>query len=395
MINLEKYGITGFSTEKIGGRIKTFPEDFIVEEMGLNGKVYTIGYNLIEAITDVLPKTKKEHVHLTLVKRSYTTERAISQLSHALRISRTRIGFAGTKDKKAITSQRISIWNVDMEKVKMINLKDLRLKNFSYSDKRISLGDLTGNKFTITVREIKNPESFRDILTTFQLKIEKGIPNFFGPQRFGIQRTTNHLIGKQLLLGNFEGAAMIFLTSAGDENEEARSAREFAAKNWGNWNEILKIWPRTLGLEAAVINYLVKYPKDYANAIRKLPKNIRRMFVHAFQSFVFNKTLSELIENQMEVPKQLYIIGYDTKLEGNAGEIIKKILKEEQINLDEFRLKRMPEISEPGMLRDALVFPKGFKIIDVKDNIAKVEFTLDKGSYATVVLFAMIGEYSE
>lgn len=383
---MEKYGIKGFATEGIGGRIKTFPEDFIVEEIGFGGKIYTAGYNFIDALFDILPKTKKEHLHLTLVKRNYTTERAISQLSHALRISRTRFGFAGTKDKKAVTSQRISIWNVDLQKVKNLKLKDILLKNFSYGDARIKLGDLTGNRFTITIRDTKNSEDINEKLASFS---EHGVPNFFGPQRFGIQRTLNHLIGKQLLLGNFEGAAMIFLTESGNENQEAKSAREFAAKNWGKWNEILKIWPKTLGLEAAVLNYLVKYPKDYANAIRKLPKNIRRMFVHSFQSFIFNKTLSELIESKIEIPKKLPIIGYDTKLEGTVGNIIRNLLKEEQIRLEEFRLRRMPEISEPGTERDSTVFPKNFKVLGLKDKILKIMFDLDKGSYATTLLIAM------
>jgi len=388
---MEKYGIKGFATQGIGGQIKTYPEDFIVEEIGLDNKICSVNYGFIDVISDMLPKKKKEHLHLTLVKRNYTTERAISQLSHSFRISKSRFGFAGTKDKRALTAQRISIWNVDLKKAKSLRLKDLILKNFSYSDRRINIGDLNGNRFTITIRDIEHPEKLPD----FSNKIKYGFPNFFGPQRFGIQRTVNHLIGKQILNGNFEGAAMIFLTSSGDENDEAKNAREFASKNWGNWNEILKIWPRNLGLEAAVINYLVKYPNDYANALRKLPKNIRRMFVHAFQSYIFNNVISELVANKITVPIQLPIIGYETKLEGDTGEIITKLLKEEQIKLEDFKINRMPELSEPGIMRNSLIFPKNFKILKIKDKTLKIQFTLDKGSYATIVLFAMLGKYVE
>jgi len=388
---MEKYGIKGFATQGIGGQIKTYPEDFIVEEIGLDNKICSVNYGFIDVISDMLPKKKKEHLHLTLVKRNYTTERAISQLSHSFRISKSRFGFAGTKDKRALTAQRISIWNVDLKKAKSLRLKDLILKNFSYSDRRINIGDLNGNRFTITIRDIEHPEKLPD----FSNKIKYGFPNFFGPQRFGIQRTVNHLIGKQILNGNFEGAAMIFLTSSGDENDEAKNAREFASKNWGNWNEILKIWPRNLGLEAAVINYLVKYPNDYANALRKLPKNIRRMFVHAFQSYIFNNVISELVANKITVPIQLPIIGYETKLESDTGEIITKLLKEEQIKLEDFKINRMPELSEPGIMRNSLIFPKNFKILKIKDKTLKIQFTLDKGSYATIVLFAMLGKYVE
>lgn len=391
---MEEYGIKNFETENIGGKIKTYPEDFIVEEIWPGNKIYTVGYNFIESLKDALPKSRKEYLHLTLVKRNYTTERAISRLSHALHISKTRFGFAGTKDKRALTSQRISIWNIDLEKVKKIRIKDIFLKNFEYSDKRISLGDLLYNKFTITIRDIKC-QNVKEKIQHFLTQINKGIPNFFGPQRFGIQRAVNHLIGKQILLGNFEGAAMIFLTAQGKENAKAASARQFAAQNWGNWKEILKIWPKNLGLEAAVLNYLLKYPSDYANGLRKLPKHIRKMFIHSFQSFVFNKTLSEILGRGIPIPEQIPLVGYNTVLEGEVGKIISKILKEEQVKLEHFKLKSMPELAEPGSMRNCLVFPKDFKILKIKDNLLKIEFKLDKGSYATVVLLALLGEYVE
>jgi tRNA pseudouridine13 synthase len=391
---MEKYGIKGFVKEQLSGRIKTYPEDFIVEEIAQDGKQYTISYGFLEAITDMLPKKRNEYLHATLVKRNYTTERAIARLSDALRISRTRFRYAGTKDKRALTAQRISIWNTDIKKVKALKFRDLFLKNFSYSNERMNLGNLQGNRFTITIRDIPDATKIPATLYSFSERIKNGIPNHFGPQRFGVQRQVNHLIGKQLLLGNFEGAALILLTVAGDENPEAKEARQFAARNWGDWNGILKELPRTLGVEAAVVNYLVQYPNDYANAMRKIPKNLRRMFIHAFQSLVFNRTVSELAETGA-LPEKLPLIGYETRLEGPAGKVISNILKTEQIRLDDFRLKRMPEISESGSERASMVFPKDFKVLKIKNNTLKLRFTLDKGSYATVVLLALLGDYVE
>jgi len=377
---MENYSINVFSKKILSGKIKEKPEDFIVEEITPNKKICSTNYSLFEIIKDSLPKEKKEQLHFTLVKKNWTTLRAISELSKRLRISRRRFGYAGTKDKRAITSQRVSVWNVDIEKLKKIKMKDIILKNFEYSNKRISLGDLYGNRFTITIRnaKIKNLNKINEAL-------KEGVPNFFGPQRFGIQRHLNHLIGKQLLLGNFEGAAMILVTNLGNEDATYSSARKFAADNWGNWKEILKILPKTLGIEAAIVNYLVTYPNDYANAIRKLPKKLRRMFIHAYQSWIFNKTLSEVITRKIDA-EEIPLVGYETKLSGEVGEIIKKILKEENIKLSDFKLKRMPELSESGSSRKTKVYVEDFKILKRGKDFVKLRFALPKGVYATTVL---------
>ncbi|MCD6575922.1 MAG: tRNA pseudouridine(13) synthase TruD [Nanoarchaeota archaeon] len=377
---MEMDGIKNFARAKLGGEIKKYPEDFIVEEITPDGKICTIGYNFVEILKDLVPKERREHLHFTLVKKNWTTLRAVSELSKRLRVSRKRFGFAGTKDRRAITAQRISVWNATIEQLKKIKIKDITIKDFNYSNKRITLGDLYGNRFTITIRNANVKE-----LGKVKKILEKDIPNFFGPQRFGIQRRINHLIGKQLLLGNFEGAAMILITSRGDEDEKSTNAREFAAKNWGKWREILKVWPKNLGVEAAVLNYLVKYPKDYANAIRQLPKNLRRMFIHSFQSYIFNRTLEELINRDITV-KEIPLVGYETKLEGETGEIIKKILKEENIKLEHFKLKRMPELAEKGDKRDAWIKVENLKILNVKNKEVKLQFTLKKGAYATTIL---------
>lgn len=382
--------IVGFS--KISGEIKQFPEDFIVEEITPDKKVCTLGYGFIERLKDRFVGEKKEQLHLTLVKKNWTTMRAVSELAHRLRLGKTRVGYAGTKDKRAVTSQRISIWNVKVEEVKKLKIKDIILKNFEYSDKRLSLGDLNGNKFTIVIRNIQE-KNIGKILAKFSQTVKDGIPNYFGPQRFGEQRQVNKEIGKQLLLGNFEGAAMILITAQGKEDEQAQKARKFASDNWGNWGEILKIWPKYLGVEAAVLNYLVKYPTDYANAIRKLQKNLRRMFIHAFQSYIFNKVVEELSASG-NCPGEIPLVGYETKLEGEVELLIEKILKQEDVTQEMFRLKRMPELSEPGLMRDSKIFPKKFKILAVGKDWAKISFILDKGSYATVLLGELIEDKS-
>lgn len=375
---MENYGIKNFTTLGIEGKIKEKPEDFIVEEILDDKKVCEIGHSLKEKIKDFFPKERKEQVHFTLVKKNWTVHRAISKISNQVRVSRKRFGFAGTKDKKAITSQRMSVWNVKIEDLKKVNLKDLFLKNFEYSNKRLSLGDLYGNRFTITIRNAKNVDKLKNAEKLF----EAGIKNYFGPQRFGTLRCVNKEIGKKIILGHFQDAVKIFITETGDSYTKER---EFAKDNWEDWDKILKQWPKKLGPEAAILNYLLKYPTDYANAFRKLHKNLRRMFVHSFQSYIFNRVLSEM----EKTPERIPLVGYKTNLEGACGDLIKKILDEENIKLEDFEISRMPELASKGMERDSMLYPENFKILKKKSNLLKIQFTLKKGAYATNVLMKM------
>ncbi|MDD5182293.1 MAG: tRNA pseudouridine(13) synthase TruD [Candidatus Nanoarchaeia archaeon] len=383
---MDFYGIKDFPEVSLTGKIKQKPDDFVVEEITPSGKICKTGLDL-SFIKDLFPQKPREHLHFTLVKYNYTTERAVAAISKKLRISKNRFGYAGTKDKVAFTAQRVSVWNQKIRQLKWIRLRDIRLKDYKYEPERLTLGDLSGNRFLITIRNINAYKyAIDDELKKFREKIQAGILNYFGPQRFGEQRTVNHLIGKQLLLGNFEGAMMILLTHPGDISGDAAAARKFASDNWGKWSEILKIWPRYLGLEASIMNHLVHCPNDFAGAFRTLPKKLRRMFIHAVQSYIFNVTLTKISGAGIAVPEKMPLVGYETKLDGKVGEIILSLLGSEDLKQEYFKLGRMPELAEPGSERETLMKMRNFRALKVSDGEAVISFELDKGSYATVLL---------
>lgn len=389
---MDIYGIKDFPEVKIGGKIKSQAEDFIVEEITPSGKVCSVKTNLFEKLIDFLPKNREEQVYFTLIKKNYTTQRAIRHIAEKLRISLKRFGYGGIKDKKALTAQKISVWNQKISDVKKVKLKDLQLKNFEYSKKRMTLGNLQANRFTIIIREVPIPISeVKKRINLFKKEYLKKIPNYFGPQRFGRQRPVNQMIGKNLLRGNFEEAVKILISAPGNEGEDGKNARKFAADNWGNWSEILKVWPRHLGIEAAILNYLVKYPTDYANAFRKLPKNLRRLFIHSYQSYIYNIILTKILESGKDLPEAVDLVGYETELD----ELTSEILKKEEMDKEMFRLKRMPELSEAGEKRNTTIRVENFKIISIKRGLIKLQFTLGKGSYATVLLKMLLGDYTE
>lgn len=354
--------------------IKQIPEDFVVTEI-------------------IKLKTSKtgDYTYFWLTKKNWTTLRALIEIASKAHVSFKRFKFAGTKDRNAITKQAVSVFKVQPEILKNIKIKDIQIDVIGFGKEPISLGYLKGNKFDITVRDLAQKDF--DILKKNSAKIKKsGCLNYFGPQRFGSGNTA--LIGKEIIKGRFEQAAKFMITYSEDVNKVAKEARDFAKKHWGNWAEILAQMPKFLGLEKAVLNFLVQIPTDFAGALRKLPKPVRRMYVHGYQSWIFNKALEKVKYVKFTKTKKLPVPGFDTKLgKDQFSRAIKEILMEENVVLEEFKCTRMPELASAGSSRAALFFPEKLKTGKLdKDELnkkrfkLKLSFELPKGDYATVLI---------
>jgi len=369
-------------------KTKQVPEDFVVEEL-----------------IDLKTSETGDYTYFWLTKTNWTTVRAIREIARRCRVTFRRFKYAGTKDKFAVTKQAVSVFKVEPETLQQVNIKDIGIEIIGKGEQQISLGTLIGNRFEITVHDIeKEPDS--------KLIAEFGFPNYFGEQRFGGGNT--HLVGREIIKGHLEQAARYILTYSEDPNQTAQEARAFASNNWGNWSEILKVFPKFLGLEKAVLNWLVKNPTDFAGAMRVVPKPIRKMYVHAYQSYLWNLALSEFLKANIEtdmkavgfselaIPKyakkdakflaelkdlECIVPGSETKLaRSKFSKTMKEILENEGINLEDFACKRMPEIASEGTTRLAFVVPKEFIAETIDSKSMKVSFELPKGAYATVLL---------
>ncbi len=372
-------------TDGIGGRIKQIPEDFIVEEINPEGNILEIG----KSGNFTREQISGEYLHFTLQKRNWDNILAIKEISKRLGISYKRFGFAGTKDKRALTTQRVSVRDVSGENLKKVNINDITLGNFEYGNEGINLGDLWGNRFAITIRDLKCDREILEVrIKAIMGEIASGVPNFFGVQRFGTTRPITHLVGKEILGGNFENAVMIYLIkNFEEETEETRKAREFLRET-NDFKEGLKIFPKYLSYELAILNHLVKKPTDFVGALRKLPKKLRWMFVHAYQGFIFNKALSDYISRGIIVEK-LPLVGYETGID----EITNEILDDEKITMEDFKISAMPELSSKGIYRDCFVEVRDFEILSIDNdelnngkNKIIIKFLLSKGNYATTVV---------
>ena len=394
-----------------GGVIKSCAEDFIVsevfEELGYEGGRYLV---------------------LDVEKTNWDTHHLVHEMARRLRISQKRFGWAGTKDKRAVTSQRISIMNLDESELTKINLPDLKIKVLGRTNRAVGLGDLLGNRFRITIRELCCPDpAARMTGITEEIEKQRGVPNYFGVQRFGDIRPVTHKVGEALVRGNIEEAVFIYLALPfPGELDRTREARE---KLWVNRDipAALKEFPEYLHYELAMLNYLVEHPGDYAHSFDVLSVNLKRLFVHAYQSYLFNRILSSRLAAAMPLHRAvvgdvvcfakggmpdmdkvqkvttenleaidrlagrgrafltLPLIGFETTMaEGAQGEIERAILREEGISPENFNIPENPDLGSRGTRRAALcpVKPQ----ITVEENRAELQFVLPKGSYATVVL---------
>ncbi len=419
----KQIGINLYSTdtEGLGGRLRQEVEDFIVKE-----------------ITNREEGKDGKYLVLELTKRDWDTHHFTRTLAKILQISQKRISVAGTKDKRALTTQKISIFDVDAPEIEKIHLKDVELKFLGRSRKSVELGDLWGNEFIITVRNIaSSPEETGAMLakTNSEVLSQGGVPNFFGIQRFGSVRPVTHLVGKAIVEGDFEKAAMLYIAEPfPDEPEETKAARQ-SVKETRNFREGLKTYPLRLGHERAMMNHLIANPEDYPGAFRVLPQNLYRMFVHAYQSFIYNMILCRRIESNIPLNQAVEgdivcfrneaglpdssktekvnsetvnamnrlikhgrafitapLPGFKTEFaSGVTGEIESSVLRELGVSLEGFNVEEFPEMSSKGTRREVLLqvepkFEVGEDELNPGKSKAVLEFMLPKGSYATTVL---------
>ncbi|MBS7633372.1 tRNA pseudouridine(13) synthase TruD [Candidatus Bathyarchaeota archaeon] len=442
---LEKLmGIEVFATNSqgIGGAIKRDAEDFIVEEILVDGSKAN-AKNPSETEKESPLGAKSAHTSYllcVLAKRNWDTFIAIKNIASSLGVAPSKIQIAGIKDAKALTAQFITIEDISPDDVSKICLKDVKIHPLGYVRNKLSSYYLLSNNFTITINGIRHAKSMvqRQIEETVaEFKAIGGVPNFFGHQRFGTIRPITHLVGKYLVKGEFRKAVMLFLAKPSrNEHPESRKARQKLGSTQ-NFEKALEEFPKQLHYERVMLRHLAQKQNDFIGAFQKLPVKLQLLFLQAYQSYLFNRFLSARIKNglplndveigdhvvriersglpsptlQTQVSSEtlsdirrrvqegkmklaLPLIGFRQKTsKGFQGEIEQQILDDEGICPENFRIKKIPEISSKGRLRLATVPLGNFSLkkilndsADPRKKRAEISFALPRGAYATIVL---------
>lgn len=293
-----------------------------------------------------LPKTDLgSYSYWWMQKTSLNTLEAVSKIAGQLHIPLKFIKFAGNKDRNAVTRQIISIYKAPKSAIESLRITNLSLEFIGFYKEPVFVGAHQGNSFVITVRNLEHGP-----------KKVKNVPNYFGQQRFSKE---NVAIGRLFVKKDFKSIA------------------------------------RLLQGERSLAEHLKGQSGDFVGAIKRLPKQLMKLYIHSYQSHIWNKTTGRYLEKntpakQVKVP----IAGFATELRTDKlSKIIGEILHEEKITTSDFIIKQIPEISQEGGERDLFMEVGDLKIgksendeLNPSKKKCVLSFSLPKGSYATVII---------
>lgn len=417
-------GVEGYytPTRGIGGIVKKQPEDFIVSEIlegGLDAKALWF--------KDPLPVEPTRYTLWILKKRDIETVSAIAELAQTIGTRPSRAKICGIKDRRAVTYQYVALpvarFVEDRGHYASSRWEAWRI---GFID-GLNSSRLVANKFDIIIRAAEADSS---LLTHFkETVLDSGVPNFFGYQRFGLLRPITHIVGRLIVKGDLRGAVDTFLGFTTEfEPEPVRTAR-LAFSETGDYGEALKNFPLSLTYERRMLRRLSRLPGDYSGALRSLPLRIRRLFIDAFSSYLFNRALSLTLRDGLhlnepcigdlfvridrhhrpygrplqvtsanleevgvrlrrgEVAIVLPTPGYLSWIpRGPRGDALKNVLDQEGVSPRSFRTRLMPEVSSTGMYRPILLRPLSLELERLQDSNIRLYLTLPPSSYATSLL---------
>lgn len=379
----------------IGGKIKVHVEDFQVEELPLYA-----------------PSGDGEHTFFEIQKSGLSTFQAVRVIAQALGVPPNRIGYAGLKDKQATTRQILSVQGVPPDEVTALELSRVRVMWAERNRQKLKVGHLQGNRFTIRVREVGESAllTCREILDEL---IRRGIPNRYGPQRFGL-RGDSAALGRAIVRKDDAGFIKGLLGKP--HALEAPMVQEARAQfDAGRWKEALRLLPRGMADERRALEALIRTGGNYRRAYASVPKRLKVFLLSAFQSALFNRVLDARLQSldrvhagdlamihpghsifrvedeaaeqeratRFEISPTGPMFGYKMmQASGPQGDLEARVLAGEDLTLEGFRVGG--GIRARGERR-ALRFPVHEPEVWFDEGVM-LRFWLPRGCYATTVL---------
>jgi tRNA pseudouridine13 synthase len=386
-------------TPGIGGSFKSVPEDFHVDELPL----YDFAGD-------------GEHTFVQIEKRGISTFEATRRLAKAAGVRERDVGTAGLKDARAVATQWVSLPGVDPARVEGLELRDLRVVQVTRHRNKLRRGHLAGNRFTCVLRGV-DPAGEPRVTAIVRELADRGVPNYFGNQRFGGQGDT-HRLGLALVRRN-QAELLRLLLGRPEIERDDRLARARAAFDTGDWPTALDAWPPRRNLERRLLKSLIETDGDLVVAEKTIPVKLKRLYVSALQSELFNRLLADRLPDLVTLRT-----GDVAYLHRNGAAFVVEDAGAEQPRADAFEIspsgplvgtKWLPAEGEPGRAEHALLDAVGLSTADFKlpaglsptgarrpyrfplgdataawnepaDGCVTLSFTLPPGCYATNVL---------
>lgn len=405
-----------------GGPLKERSEDFRVTEISAYPP----------------PDPSGEYVILRVRSQDWEQHELAQRIAQRLGLAPHALRWAGTKDRRAVAERLLSYRGalpagLDLAGVELLDAYRAR--------DGLALGHHYGNYFDLRVAPGGlSPEELarRYAATRRQLQELGGFPNFFGLQRFGEVRPVTHLVGAAIARGDLAAAVELYLTAepGAGEGPGAVARREYAQHH--DPARALREFPPHFRFERTLLEHLAR-GQPPARALRGLSHELRTLFVHAYQSLLFNRWLSRRLaaglpldrpeegdllvrvgrdgtptasspipvarDNLVEATEMVGrgqarvagpIVGFETpRLVGRPGALLEEILHEEGIERSGFEVPAAPDLASAGTVRAILVPTPPIEVrpeaVATGTPAARppgiwLGFALPKGAYATVLV---------
>jgi len=384
----------------IGGQIKQRAEDFRVDELPPDG----------------IRGGNGRFAWFKLTKRGMTTSAAIGRVASFLGVKPREITFAGLKDANAVTSQWMSLANVNVRRLESMRDRSLRVSDIHFRPVSQKVGNLAGNRFAVRIRKVGRRQ-LNQAKALLGIMARRGVPNYFGRQRFG-SRGDNAAMGEALVRGQDEEFLRIFL-GRGRKSDPPRSQAAREAYDHHATGRALGCWaPHCVGPRNVLTALLAG--KGSADAIKVIKPRIRQIYVQSYQSVIFNDILARRIETIDAIEPGEIVEDHATGKSFPVKNLAEAVARAAAFELSPTglipgRRMRIAE-GEPGKIErdvmarhkiDARLFERGgaanvgasrralrYRPADVKASAGRdrhgtfieVAFTAPSGCYATVLL---------
>ncbi len=276
--NADAFDVLPYLTAEIsgiGGEIRQEPGDFRVDEIPL--------YDFCGS---------GSHSYFQIEKVNLGTFEAINLIAQALGVKRHEIGYAGLKDATAITRQWLSVEKVSADKIRRLNIPGIKVLNITSHDNKLKLGHLAGNRFSLRISRFKcDPaRAGQAAARVCEIIARRGMPNYFGPQRFGT-RLDSHLLGEALIADKLERFADLMLGEPG-ELDKGKILQARRLYEQGHYDKACKLWPWPCSEQRKALQLLARNGGRKKKVAYLVSSDMKNFYVSAWQSYIFNQVLA-------------------------------------------------------------------------------------------------------
>ena len=378
-------GLYSTDTPGTGGSIKEKREDFAVNEVLAEKTLSRITENTGYAV-------------YKLDKNGIDTNHALAEVQKRTGV---RLKALGLKDSRAVTSQYVCATS-KMAKISKYDGGRFSIKQIGFSKRPLTAKDMVGNRFSIRVSGTDADLS--------EFNEYENIVNYFGYQRFGSRRPVSHKLGKCIMTGDYDGALQALLSETSEYDTAERTKIRKDLDDSSKFAQMLETIPKDMDLERTAVSEIVQ-GGSVESAIRALPYRMRKFFVQSFQSYIFNKTITLAVQagEDLQIPQEkdvcfdtdgtlrraiqgekmsaivIPLVGHSYYKKTRFDHYVQQVLEQEEVAAKDFFVSHMQEASIEGGFRRAML---ACSECTAKDGL--VEFTLSRGSYATIVLREII-----